>query len=116
MTCEPLVVDEKLYVAEPLESASEEVSVVPSTSMVRLPVGVAVVELEPDATVIVIVSLAPEAGVELAAANVVSDAASEEAVDVCQLVNRLYRSIEPKPEASSYPVVAGYSDSPALEQ
>jgi len=66
-----------------------EVSVVPSTSIVSVPVGVVVVELDPDVTVMVIVSLAPEAGDALAAVRVVSDATSDVDADAGQLVIRL---------------------------
>src|SRR5262252_5570137 len=52
MVCEPRVVEEKLYVAEPFERAREEVSVVKSTTMVKVPVGVVVVELDAEVTVI----------------------------------------------------------------
>ena len=67
MTCDPDVVEENVYVAAPLDSASIDVSVVPSTVTVRVPVGVVVMELDSGATVIVITSLAPEDGVLLAA-------------------------------------------------
>ena len=66
-----------------------EVSVVPSTSIVSVPVGVVVVELDPDLTEMVIVSLAPEAGDAVAAVSVVSDATSDEAVEDGQLFIRL---------------------------
>jgi hypothetical protein len=90
MTCDPLVVEEKVYVAVPLDSASEEVSVVPSTSTVKVPVGVVAMELELEpATVIVIASLAPEAGAALAAVSVVVEAASDDPFDAGQLVIRL---------------------------
>jgi hypothetical protein len=54
-----------------------------------VPVGVVVVELDPDLTVMVIVSLAPEAGDALAAVRVVSDATSDVDADAGQLVIRL---------------------------
>ena len=60
-----------MYVAEPPESAGGGVTVAPSTVIVRLPVGVAVLELEADATLIVTTSLAPEAGVVVAAESTV---------------------------------------------
>jgi hypothetical protein len=79
MVCEPAVVDENVYVAEPPESARAEFTVAPSTAMDKLPVGVAVVELEADATLIVMTSLAPEAGVVVAADSAVVVATGAEA-------------------------------------
>ena len=52
----------------------EEVWVVPSTTMVKVPIGVAVLELEAEATVIVMVSPAPAVGVVVCAASVVVEA------------------------------------------
>ena len=69
--------------------------------MVSVPVGVVVSVLEVEATVIVIASLAPDAGVLLAADRVVLEAVNEEAVVAGQAVSNLYRSTEPRPEASS---------------
>jgi hypothetical protein len=69
--------------------------------MVSVPVGVVVSVLEIEATVIVIASLAPDAGVLLAADRVVLEAVNEEAVVAGQAVSNLYRSTEPRPEASS---------------
>lgn len=71
MTCDPDVVEEKVYVAVPPESARDDVSVVPSTVTVRVPDGVVVMELDSGATVMVITSPAPEEGVLLAAESVV---------------------------------------------
>ncbi len=73
-----MVVEENVYVAEPFDRASEEVSLVPSTTMVKVPVGVAVFELEADATLMVMSSLALEAGVVVAAESVVVVATSED--------------------------------------
>lgn len=78
ITCAPEVEDEKVYVAEPLESASEDVSVVPSTAIVSVPVGVVVMVLDSGATVIVTASLAPADGLLLAAERVVVLLSSEE--------------------------------------
>lgn len=64
--------------AEPPDRAKEEVSVVPSTTMVKVPVGVAVLDLEADATLMVMTSLAPDPGVVVAADGVVVVATSEE--------------------------------------
>ncbi len=50
--------------------------------MVRVPVGVAVLELDPEATVIVIASFAPAAGVAVAAESVVFDATGDAAATV----------------------------------
>ena len=88
---------------------------VPSTETATVPVGVVVLDVEPEATVIVIVSLTPDAGVDVAAARVVFEATSD-VVEPGHADNRLKKSIEPSPVASSYPVVAGYSDAPVLEQ
>jgi hypothetical protein len=44
--------------------------------MVKVPVGVVVTELDPEATVIVMVSLAPDAGEVVVAERVVVDASS----------------------------------------
>jgi hypothetical protein len=46
----------------------------PSTAIVKVPVGVAVAELDPDATVIVIASFVPTVGVVVAVESVVFDA------------------------------------------
>jgi hypothetical protein len=54
-----------------------------------VPVGVVVVELDPDSTVMVIVSLAPEAGDAVAVVNVVSDATSDVEVEAGQVFIRL---------------------------
>jgi hypothetical protein len=40
----------------------------------------------------------------------------EELEPVGHAANKLKKSTDPRPVASSYPVVAGYSESPALEQ
>lgn len=101
ITCAPEVVEEKVYVALPLESAREDVSVVPSTAIVRVPVGVVVMELDSGATVIAMTSLAPEEGVLLAADSEVVVASRNEAEPDVQAVNRLYRSTDPRPLASS---------------
>jgi len=101
ITCAPEVVEEKVYVALPLESAREDVSVVPSTAIVRVPVGVVVTELDSEATVIVMTSLAPEEGVLLAADSEVVVASRDEAELDGQALNRLYRSTDPSPLASS---------------
>jgi hypothetical protein len=69
--------------------------------MVSVPVGVVVSEVELEATVIVIASLAPDAGLLLAAVRVVVEAVNDEALVVGQAFNNLSRSTEPRPEASS---------------
>ena len=106
MTCDPDVVEEKVYVAEPPARARDDVSVVPSTVTVRVPVGAVVMELDSGATVMVMTSLAPEEGVLLAADSDVVVASRDEVELEGQAVNRLYRSTDPRPLASSYPVVA----------
>lgn len=75
IVCEPVTVDEKLYVAEPLVSVSVDAGV-PSTETATVPVGVVVLDVEPEATVIEIASVAPEAGVVLAAISVVLEVTS----------------------------------------
>jgi hypothetical protein len=89
MVCAPLVVDENVYVAEPEERASDEFTEVPSTTIANVPVGVVVTVLDAEATVIVIVSLAPELGEVVAAVSVVAELASAEAVLVGQTLSRL---------------------------
>jgi hypothetical protein len=76
-------------VAEPLDKAREEVSVVPSTRMVKVPVGVVVTELEPEATVIVTVSVAPAAGVVVVAEKETVEASSADEVVVGHASNKL---------------------------
>ena len=100
MVCEPAVTEEKVYVAEPLVRGRAEVSVAPSTVTVKVPEGLAVLELEADATAIVTMSLAPEAGVKVAAESVVVVATDEELV-AGHAINKLWKSIEPRPVASS---------------
>ena len=68
--------------ADPFTTARDVVCVVPSTAIVTLPVGVAVLELDPDATEIVIASLAPTVSVVIAAESVVFDAIGAAAVTV----------------------------------
>jgi len=92
--------------AEPLDKAREEASGVPSTMMVKVPVGVVVTELEPEVTVIVIVSLAADVGKVVVAERETVERSSADEVVVGHASNKLYKSTEPKPEASSYPVVA----------
>jgi hypothetical protein len=90
----------------PLDKAREEVSVVPSTVIVRVPVGVVEMELDCADTVIVIVSLAPEDGVLVAGERAVVVASREAELPLVHDVIRLYRSTDPRPLASSYPVPA----------
>ena len=75
--------------AEPLDKAREEVSVVPSTRMVKLPVGVVVAALEPEATVIVIVSAVPDAGVVVVAESETVEGSSVDEVVVGHASNKL---------------------------
>ena len=74
---------------------------VPSTAIVRVPVGVVLMELDSGATVIAMTSLAPEEGVLLAADSEVVVASRDEVELDGQAVNRLYRSTDPRPLASS---------------
>jgi hypothetical protein len=67
-----------VYVTEPPESARDGFTTVPSTAMDSVPVGVVVLELEADATLIVMASFAPEAGVVVAAESVVVEATGVE--------------------------------------
>lgn len=60
--------------AVPFTKVSSGVCIVPSTVTVTLPVGVAMLELDPEATVMVIASLAPAFGVVAAAESVVFEA------------------------------------------
>jgi hypothetical protein len=116
MVCAPVVVEENVNDAAPLASASVDVCVVPSTATVSVPVGVTVLALEADATVMVIKSLIPEPGVNVAADKVVVLPTEEALVDPGQALNKLKKSTEPRPLASSYPVVAENDPAPAVEQ
>ena len=82
MVCDPPINDEKVYVAEPFASERVGLCVAPSTTIVNVPVGAVVLELDPDATVIVTASLAPAATVLVDADNVVFDATSPAAITV----------------------------------
>ncbi len=87
--------------AEPFERARDEVSVVPSTTMVSAPVGVDAMELDSGATVMVMVSVAPLAGVLVAAVTDVVVGSSDEEEPGVHAVSRLYRSTDPRPVAWS---------------
>ena len=78
ITCAPAVEDENVYEAEPFDSAKEDVSVVPSTATVSVPVGVVVMVLDCGETVIVMTSVAPADDVPLAAERAVFVASSKE--------------------------------------
>ena len=67
----PATVEEKVYVADPFVSVRDGVCVVPSTAIVSVPVGVVVLEVDAEATVMLMASLAPTAGVLVAAESVV---------------------------------------------
>jgi hypothetical protein len=69
--------------------------------MLKFPVGVAADDVKPGATVIVIVSLTPEAGSVDAGDSVVCDGSNEDAEDVGHAFRSLAKSIDPNPEASS---------------
>jgi hypothetical protein len=76
--CAPLVVELKVKLARPSDKARAEVWVTPSTDTVRVPVGTAALEFEADATEMVTRSLAPEAGVVVAAVSEVVLATGDE--------------------------------------
>jgi hypothetical protein len=82
MVCDPLINDEKVYVAEPFVSERGGLCVAPSTAIANVPVGAVALELDPDATVIVRASLAPAATVLVDADNVVFDATNPAAITV----------------------------------
>ena len=86
--CEPATSEEKRYAAEPLASARSELTVVPSSKMVSVPVGMAATELDADATVMVMVSLSPVEGVVVAAASVVAEGTVEE-FELGQAISKL---------------------------
>jgi hypothetical protein len=116
MVCAPIVVEVNVNAAAPLTSASVDVCVAPSTATVSVPVGVTVLALEADATIIVITSLAPEAGVNVAADKLVVLVTDDVVFDPGHALNKLKKSTEPSPLASSYPVVAENDPAPAAEQ
>lgn len=116
MVCAPIVVAVNVNVAAPFTSASVDVCVAPSTATVSVPVGVTVLALEPDATIIVITSLAPAAGVNVAADKLVALVTDDVSVALGHALSRLKKSTEPSPLASSYPVVAENDPAPAVEQ
>jgi hypothetical protein len=99
MLCEPTTAEENVYVADPLTKVSAGLCAVPSTVIVAVPVGVAVLELDPEATVMPMASPAPGAGVKVAATSVVLEVAS--VGDTGQADSRLKKSIEPSPDAAS---------------
>ena len=88
ITCDPAVVDENAYVAEPSDSGREGFAVAPSTAMLKVPVGMAVSELAAGDTVIVTISSAPDAGDAVAADSVVVDPANIEDEVVGQAESR----------------------------
>jgi hypothetical protein len=115
MACAPIVVEVNVNAAAPFTSASVDVCVAPSTATVSVPVGITVLALEADATIIVITSLVPAAGVNVAADKLVVLVA-DVAVEPGHAFSRLKKSTEPSPLASSYPVVAENDPAPAVEQ
>jgi len=72
----------------------------PSTESEMLPLGTNVVA-ERAATVMVMVSVAPVAGVLVAAVTVTLEASKELPVELGQALRRLKKSMDPRPEASS---------------
>jgi len=99
MVCEPTTAEENVYAADPFTKVSVGVCAVPSTVIVTAPDGVAVLEADPEVTVMVMASPAPGAGVKVAATSVVLEVASVE--DPGQADSRLKKSIEPSPDAAS---------------
>lgn len=77
----PDVVDEKVYVADPSVRVCDEFTVVPSTTMDIVPVGVDVTVLLAEETVIVMTSLAPELGEAVAAARLVAELTFDEVLE-----------------------------------
>ena len=90
-----------------MESGSDGLTVVPSTTMVIVPVGVVLMEATPDETEMAIVLVAPGTDVDAAADSVVMEETVEtggrRGEEPGHLVSRAYRSIDPRPEARSYP-------------
>jgi len=84
-----VVVEEKVYVAEPLESERMEDCVTPSTLIVTVLVGIVVTDAEPEVTLIVMVSLAPEVGVLEAADKVVVETVKDDVVVAGQAASKL---------------------------
>jgi hypothetical protein len=84
------------------EVSGSEVGVAPSTESERVPVGTEAVVVT-EATVRVMVSAAPEAGVVVAAVRVVEveSRVLEPELELGQRLSRLKKSMEPRPEASS---------------
>ena len=85
------------------EVRGSEVGVAPSTESDRVPVGTEEVVVT-EATVMVTMSVAPEAGVRVAAVRVVeveSRDVPEPELELGQRLSRLKKSREPRPEASS---------------
>ena len=87
--------------ADPPDNASEELAVLPSTETDTVPVGMAETELEAAPTLMVMTSLAPDEGEVVAAESVVVEPSRVDVDVVAQAESRLYRSTEPRPEASS---------------
>ena len=101
MTWEPVELGAKSKMAVPFDNAGGELTALPSTFIVNVPVGVVVDELEFEATVIVIASAAPTAGIVEAAERVVRDGCRVEVPDGVHALSKLLKSIEPRPEALS---------------
>src|SRR5579884_1090792 len=113
MVCDPVEPGAKLYVeVPPLLNVGAGVTAVPSTSTVKVPGFVD----ETGDTVIVITSVLPTAGEKDAGESVVVEAALDEDEEAGQAPSKFEKSIEPKPEASSYPVPAEYWPAAWVEQ
>jgi hypothetical protein len=87
-------------VATPAVRGSSEVGVPPSTERETVPVGTEVVVVS-GATVRVMASAAPVAGIVVAAVRVVEVESSALEPELGHAVSRLKKSMEPRPEASS---------------
>src|SRR2546430_3790868 len=88
MVWAPATVEEKVYVADPFVSVRDGVCVAPSTAMVSVPVGVVVLEVDAEATVMLMASLAPTAGVLVAAESVVFEGTGGGRTTVLETVPR----------------------------
>lgn len=74
MVWAPATVEENVYVADPFVSGRDAVCGVPSTPTLSAPVGVVVLDADAEPTVMLMASLAPEAGVLVAGESVVFEA------------------------------------------
>ena len=101
IVCEPEFVEENVYIAVPFKSTSEELTVVSSTVSDRVPVGIVFTELDSEPTVMLMTSLAPDAGMVVAAEIVITEDVGDVVVVLGHAFNKLSKLIEPSPVASS---------------